>query len=104
MDVDRILDHYEEDFEMSSPLIVSLMGEPSGRLAGKVAIRAYWARALARVSQVNFKLLATLVGVQSVTVVYSGSRGVSAEVLHIGPSGKISAAFAHYCVDGTQQS
>ena len=31
-DLDRILAHYTEDFEMSSPLIVQLMGEPSAEV------------------------------------------------------------------------
>jgi len=30
--LDRILAHYTEDFEMSSPLIVQLMGEPSAEV------------------------------------------------------------------------
>jgi len=32
----------------------------------------------------------------SVTVYYKGQRGLSAEVLHFGPHGKVRAAFAHY--------
>jgi ketosteroid isomerase-like protein len=28
-DLDRILGHYEDDFEMSSPVIPALVGEPS---------------------------------------------------------------------------
>jgi ketosteroid isomerase-like protein len=31
-DLDRVLAHYEEDFEMSSPIIIALVGEPSGKL------------------------------------------------------------------------
>ena len=38
-DLERILEHYEDDFEMSSPIIVTLMGEPSGKLKGKTAGR-----------------------------------------------------------------
>ena len=37
-DLDRVLSHYTDDFEMSSPLIVALMNEPSGVLHGKPAI------------------------------------------------------------------
>ena len=46
-DLDRILSHYTDDFEMSSPVIAQLMNEPSGTLHGKAAIRVYWAKALA---------------------------------------------------------
>ena len=36
-DLERILLHYAEDFEMSSPMVVQLVDEPSGTLKGKVA-------------------------------------------------------------------
>lgn len=45
-DLDRILAHYDDDFEMSSPIITTLVGELSGRLQGKTAVGAYWAKAL----------------------------------------------------------
>ena len=46
-DLNRILSHYEDDFEMSSPVIVQMAGEPSGTLRGKAAVGAYWRKALA---------------------------------------------------------
>ena len=79
---------------MSSPIITTLVGELSGRLQGKTAVGAYWAKALRSVP--NLRLLAALAGVDSVTVYYRGHRGLSAEVLHFGPSGKVRKAFAHY--------
>ena len=95
-DLDRILAHYEDDFEMSSPIIRTLAGEPSGRLRGKAAIRAYWAKALQKLPDLRFELVQALAGVDSVTICYKGHRGFTAEVLHFGPSGKVRAAFAHY--------
>jgi ketosteroid isomerase-like protein len=95
-DLDRVLAHYEVDFEMSSPLIPTLVGEPSGKLRGKAAVRAYWAKALQKLPDLHFEFVAALVGVDSVTICYQGHRGLSAEVLHFGPSGKVRAAFAHY--------
>ena len=41
-DLERVLSHYTDDFEMSSPLIIELMNEPSGTLKGKENIRRYW--------------------------------------------------------------
>jgi len=40
-DLNRVLSHYADGFEMSSPLIVQVAGEPSGTLRGKAAIAAY---------------------------------------------------------------
>jgi hypothetical protein len=95
-DLDRILAHYDDDFEMSSPIITTLVGEPSGRLRGKTAVGPYWAKALQSMPNLRFELLAALAGVNSVTVYYRGHRGLSAEVLHFGPNGMVRQAFAHY--------
>jgi ketosteroid isomerase-like protein len=95
-DLDRILAHYDDDFEMSSPIITTLVGESSGRLRGKKAVGAYWAKALQSIPDLRFELLAALAGVNSVTVYYRGHRRLSAKVLQFGPSGKVSKAFAHY--------
>ena len=45
-DLDRVLSHYSDQFEMSSPVIIQIAGEPSGTLKGKDAVGAYWAKAL----------------------------------------------------------
>lgn len=101
-DLDRVLEHYEDDFEMTSPIIATLAGEPSGKLRGKVAVGAYWSKALQKLPGLRFELLATLAGVDSVTLYYKGHRGLSAEVLHFGPGGKVRAAFAHYAEPPTR--
>jgi len=67
-DLDRILSHYIDDFEMSSPVIIKVAGEPSGILKGKEAVGSYWAKALQLVSNLHFELVATLVGVNSITL------------------------------------
>ena len=95
-DLDRILAHYEDDFEMSSPIIRTLAGEPSGKLRGKAAVRAYWEKALQKIPDLRFELAQALAGVESVTICYKGHRGPVAEVLHFSPRGKVRAAFAHY--------
>jgi hypothetical protein len=95
-DLERILDHYEDDFEMSSPIIATLVGERSGKLRGKVAVGGYWAKALQSIPNLRFELLAALAGVNSITVYYRGHRGLAAEVLHFSASGKVREAFAHY--------
>lgn len=97
-DLQRILAHYEDDFEMSSPVIPVLVGEPSGKLRGKAAVGAYWAQALQKLPNLHFELVTVLAGMDSVTIYYKGHRGLCAEVLHFGPAGQVRAAFAHYAV------
>ena len=95
-DLEMILSHYTDDFEMSSPVIIDTMGEPSGTLKGKDAIRVYWSKALARYPDLHFEKLHVLVGATTVTIIYYGVRGLAAEVFHFNANGKVDAAFAHY--------
>lgn len=95
-DLNKILSHYEDDFEMSSPMIIKHENVPSGRLKGKEDIASYWTGALKRSPNLHFTLLNVLVGANSVTVIYEGVRGLSAEVFHFSSSGKVESACAHY--------
>lgn len=97
-DLPRILGHYRDDFEMSSPLIRSLMNEPSGTLRGKEAIAAYWSLALSRQPELHFTLEHILVGANSITLTYQGSRGMAAEIFLFDEHGAVSRAFAHYAL------
>jgi ketosteroid isomerase-like protein len=95
-DLGRILSHYADDFEMSSPFIIQIAGEPSGTLKGKAAVGAYWSKALSLIPDLRFELVTTLIGVNSITLYYKGTRGFAAEVFHFGPDQKVSRAYAHY--------
>jgi len=95
-DLDRILSHYTDDFEMSSPVIIRIAGEPTGRLKGKEKVRAYWAKALTLIPDLRFELVTALSGVDSITLYYKGARGLSAEVFHFNSHRKVYKAFAHY--------
>jgi len=95
-DLDRVLAPYADHFEMSSPFISRIAGEPSGRLRGKPAIRAYWAKALEMVPDLRFKLIDVRVGVDSLVIHYHGHKGPVAEMLRFGEDGKVVSASAHY--------
>lgn len=98
-DLERILSHYADDFEMSSPVIVQIAGEPSGILRGKAAVSAYWEKALGLIPDLQFELLSVLAGINSITLYYKGARGrLAAEVFHFGPDNRVVRAFAHYAV------
>jgi SnoaL-like domain len=98
-DLNRVLSHYAEDFEMSSPVITQITGESSGTLKGKAAVGAYWKKALELVPDLKFELISVLTGVGSITLYYKGARGrLAAEVFHFGPDQKVARAFAHYAV------
>src|SRR5579872_6323390 len=95
-DLERVLAHYTDDFEMSSPLIRQIVSEPSGKLKGKPAVRAYWAKGLAAIPDLRLELTEILIGAESVTLIYKGHRGLSAEVFVFDDAGKVKTAMAHY--------
>jgi hypothetical protein len=97
-DLERILAHYAEDFEMASPIIAQIMGEATGTLRGKAKVGEYWAKALALRPDLHFDLEHVLAGAASVTILYRGHRGLSAEVFWFDRDGKVSRAAAHYAV------
>ena len=61
-DLDRILTHYADDFEMTSPLIIERMKEPSGVLKGKEQVRPYWQNGLSVTPPIKFELVDVFVG------------------------------------------
>src|SRR5262245_34406343 len=95
-DLERILAHYADDFEMSSPLIVERMGEASGRLVGKAAIRPYWGAATAK-REIRFTLLHVLVGIDALTILYRRETGqLVAETIAFDVRRRAVRAAAHY--------
>lgn len=96
-DLDRIMSHYADDFEMTSPFIVRLMNEPTGTIKGKEKVRAYWAQALERLPDLHFDLIEVLASVDSITIYYHAVLGKrAAEVLFFDDNGKVRRAVAHY--------
>lgn len=67
-DLDLVLAQYADEFEMRSPLIVTIAGEPSGRLKGKAAVRAYWKKRLQLLPDLHFELVSVLAWVEKVAL------------------------------------
>ena len=95
-DLEKILSHYTDDFEMSSPYIAQVTGEPSSILKGKKGVSAYWQKGLALNPALHFELLNILLGVDSITLYYRSSRGNVAEVFFFNSSNQVMKAAAHY--------
>ena len=96
-DLPRVLEHYTDDFEMISPFIAKVVGEPSGKLAGKSQVEAYWRSALQKLPELHFELLDVLVGAESIALYYKTSFGKRAvEVLMLNNEGLVTRGFAHY--------
>src|SRR5579859_7041189 len=98
--MEDILSHYEDDFEFTSPLIIQVVGEPSGRLKGKAAIGAYWSKALSQRPNLRFELITVFMGVNSIVLHYRNQEGrQSAEAFEFGADGKVIRSFANYAIE-----
>ena len=96
-DLERIVAHYAADAVVSSPFAASIVGEPSGTVRGKVAIRAYYAAALAAFPDLHFVVQGVTAGAASVAIRYRSVLDVAAiEVFEFDGEGKIARATAHY--------
>lgn len=94
-DMDAILAHYAEDIEHSSPTVVRLLGDPSGVVRGKPALRAYFEKALASAGPaLRFEPTRLYVGAHGLTLLYDRSGGkLVAETFQFDADGKVRRAF-----------
>jgi hypothetical protein len=101
-DLDRILSHYSDDFDMRSPLIRERMFDQSGVLRGKENIRSYWGKALQAIPPIRFELAGFHIGAASLAIHYrSIGRGLVTEVVIFDNNGKVISGNAMY---GTKES
>jgi len=97
-DLDRILSHYSHDVVFVSPASTRVTGDPSGRVVGKVALAAYWGRALELAPDLTFTLRGVLSGPDGVAIRYHSSRTGAevVEVLRFDADGLAVEAAAYY--------
>jgi ketosteroid isomerase-like protein len=73
-DLDRIVYHYSDSFEMTSPFIALMTGEPSASLQGKEKVAEYWKVALEKIPDLKFELIDVLFSVNSIIIYYMKIR------------------------------
>ena len=96
-DLDRILSHYSDDFEIITPMIKVALGIDTGTLKGKEEIRKYWEAALQKVPDLHFVLKEITEGVGSVAIYYKSVLGkIAIEVMFFNEEGKVNKVIAHY--------
>lgn len=96
-DMDAILAHYTDDFEMTTPYIVSIMNDPNGTLKGKEAVGDYWRKALTVYPDLYFKLENVYATVDAVGITYRSVKNRQAlEILMLNAEGKVHKAFGCY--------
>ena len=96
-DLDRILAHYTDDCELTTPMIKVALGVETGALKGKPNMREYWDAALKKVADLRFELIEVMGGVDSIAIYYKGvfdKRAV--EVLFLDSQNKVYKAVVLY--------
>ena len=92
-DLDRILAHYSAGIVFRSRKALGLVGQ--GTLTGLPALRAYWAKALARQPDLHFTVTEVFHGHDTLVITYRNQKGVSAaETLRFDKSGHVVEASA----------
>ncbi len=74
-DLERILSHYSDDVQVTSPLIETVLGPGRTSVRGKKALRAYWGPALERYPELRFVLFRSYAGPSSLVLHYQRCRG-----------------------------
>ena len=96
-DIDAVLAHYADDFTMTTPMIQKLLGIPSGTLQGKRAVGDYWRAALQKIPDLQFSIIETTCGVDTVSIYYHAVLGRRAiETFFFNAEGKVYKALATY--------
>lgn len=98
-DMERILSHYSDNFEMISPLILERMGIREGKIKGKDAVREYWLPGLSFQPPLKLELIDVFVGISELTVYYrSIGRRLVVETLFMNAENKVTRGFAQWSV------
>ena len=96
-DLDAIVAHYGPDVVLTSPVAARLLGDQSGTVTGREALRSYFQRGLEAFPNLAFELVDVMWGLSSVVLYYVNQKGTkSGEFMEFDGSGKIIRVVANY--------
>lgn len=96
-DLESVLTHYTEDFEMSSPVMLQMGLSATGTLKGKDMVRDYWQQAMKKYPDLHFGLIEVLSCVDTVIIYYTSIAGKkAAELFFFNEERKVYRAMGHY--------
>ena len=99
-DLNRIMTHYDDTIELTSPVAAQLLGTPDGKVVGKANLRSYFQRGLQAYPDLHFHLEDVLCGINSVVFYYTNQKKTrTAEFMELSPTGKVARVVANYRTD-----
>lgn len=96
-DFEKILSHYSDDLEVTTPMIKMSLGIDTGTLKGKAAVANYWQAALKKLPDLHFELIEVTESINSVAIYYRSVMNKRAiEVMFFNDQGKVNKMIAFY--------
>lgn len=96
-DLDSIISHYAVNVVLTSPVVTKVIGEASGTVKGKAALREYFQKGLELFPSLQFTLIEVMQGLSSVVLYYENQRGTrTGEFMEIDADGKVVRVVANY--------
>jgi predicted ester cyclase len=91
------MSHYAEAAILVSPTAAALLGDPTGEVRGKAAVREYFRKGLDAYPSLRFELRDVMWGLRSVVVCFVNQKGTkTAEFMELDSTGKITRVVANY--------
>ncbi len=97
-DLDRLLEHFQDDVLFTSPVAAAILPETGGAVRGKAALRAYWAEGLRRIPDLHFTVVGIFAGVDTLVIQYRNQKGVSVSEVLIFDGDKVRQGHGTYPV------
>jgi len=96
-DLDTIMSHYAAEVALTSPAAAQILGDPSGTVRGKDALREYFQRGLDAYPNLTFRLLDVMRGLSSVVLYYVNQKGSkTGEFMEFDANQKVIRVVANY--------
>ena len=96
-DLEAIMSHYAPEVVLISPTAAKLLGDSSGNVKGKDALRNYFARGLEAFPNLTFELLDVMWGISSVVLYYLNQKGTkTGEFMELDAKQKVARVVANY--------
>lgn len=96
-DFGKILSHYSDDLEVTTPMIKMSLDVDTGTLIGKAAVANYWQGALKKLPDLHFELIEVTESINSIAIYYRSVMNKRAiEVMFFNEQGKVNKMIAFY--------
>jgi hypothetical protein len=96
-EIERIMKHYSDDCELSSPYVRTIIGIESGTLIGKINIRKFWELCLKKVPDLRLELIEIAEGIDTLSIYYESVNSKKAiETMYFNKNKEINKVLLHY--------